>query len=94
MALDPSRTPILHFERQTVSVLIHYLHDLGVQLRSDAIEVKSLRSRATPEEREFLDGKLFAYYEVLSLIVNQARTFQVDPALIGLGGFDPDKELL
>ena len=53
-----------------MSVFEHYLHDLGVQLKSDAIEVKFLRSSATQEEREFLDGKFFAYYEVLSLLVD------------------------
>ena len=77
-----------------MSVFEHYLHDVGVQLKSDAFEVKSLRSSATQEEREFLDGKLFAYYEVLSLILNQAKAFQIDPARLGLEGFEPGKELL
>lgn len=36
------------------------------------------------------EGRLMAYYEILSGIVNQARVIGLEPEDIGLAGFNPD----
>jgi hypothetical protein len=71
----------------------NYLLDLGNFLKRDALDVKAERSNATFADRAFLDGKLLAYNEVLSLMLCQAVAFGLDPKSIGLEDFDPDKEL-
>lgn len=40
--------------------------------------------------RDFYKGRLLAYNEVLSLMINQAVAFGLDLDLIGLKNFDPD----
>ena len=71
----------------------HYLLDLGNLLKREALDVRRERSTAPPADRAFLDGKLLAYNEVLSLMLTQATAFEMDPKSLGLADFDPDKEL-
>jgi len=43
---------------------------------------------------EYEKGQHFAYYEVLSLICQQAKVFGLGLESIGMGGFDPDRDIL
>ncbi|MEZ4618175.1 MAG: hypothetical protein R2867_22040 [Caldilineaceae bacterium] len=43
---------------------------------------------------DFEKGRLLAYYEVLSLIQQQAVVFDIDLAEIGLKDFNVDKDIL
>jgi len=43
---------------------------------------------------DFEKGRLLAYYEVLSLIQQQAIVFDLDLAEIGLKDFNVDKDIL
>jgi hypothetical protein len=55
-----------------------YLQDLGVLLRERALEARrqAISSRnADPREFAFDIGYLQAYQHVISLMINQARTF-------------------
>lgn len=78
---------------ECMDAFANYLLDLGNFLRRYAFDVKAERSRATSADRAFLDGKLLAYNEVLSLMLSQAAAFGLDPKCIGLADFDPDREL-
>ncbi len=71
----------------------HYLLDLGHLLKREALSVKREHSQAGSGDRAFLDGKLLAYNEVLSLMLRQAAAFELDPKSLGLEGFDPDNDL-
>jgi hypothetical protein len=72
----------------------NYLHDVGFQLRNSALEVrKNLDAAVADEEKRFLEGKLLAYNEVISLLISQARSFDLSPSLLALDGFDPDSDL-
>jgi hypothetical protein len=42
----------------------------------------------------FAEGKLMAYYEILSMIINQAKTFGIDLKNIKLDDIDSDKDLI
>jgi hypothetical protein len=43
---------------------------------------------------QFALGRLTAYYEVLSLVKQQAEAFGIDVTALSLQGFDPDRDLL
>ena len=73
-----------------------YLHDLGVLLRDRAVEA---RDRALPvssdssPDNSFEVGYWHAYWEVLSLMVQQAHAFDLPLTAMGLVGWEPDREL-
>ena len=73
----------------------NYLLDLGTLLRQEAQGAQRQVSdeRGTPGH-QFALGRLTAYYEVLSLMRQQAVAFGIDFAEISLEAFDPDRELL
>jgi hypothetical protein len=71
----------------------YYLRGLGTLLKRDALEAKLKCSTVDPKDQDFSKGRLLAYNEVLSLMINQAIAFGIDLNVIGLEGFDPDQEL-
>jgi len=77
-----------------MSNLEGYLRDLGWLLKQEALGVKSEYSNASADDVAYCEGKLFAYYEVLSLMLSQAAAFQIESAALGLDGFSPDRELI
>lgn len=70
-----------------------YIYDVATELRKNAVDVRDQMEKSNEADRTFLSGKLLAYNEVLSLMITQARSFGIDPASLGLGGFDPDRDL-
>ena len=44
------------------------------------------------EEWVYLQGRLFSYYEVLSLLIDQAEVWEIDLAELGLQNLDIDDE--
>jgi hypothetical protein len=75
---------------------MHYLFDLGALIRQYALEVRqSLESGEKGSEAHTLDsGRLLAYYEVITLMQQQALGFDINLEEINLHDFDPDKELV
>lgn len=72
-----------------------YLRDLGDLLKEKALDAKSRSRRASdPSELQYARGRLMALVEVLSLMQQQANAFGIDESMLGLGGFDPEAELL
>lgn len=69
----------------------HYLRDLGYLLRERAEEAKAKAQRAEGSEadRAFESGRLMAYYEVTSLMRNQAEVFDLPLKDLALDGFEP-----
>ncbi len=73
----------------------HYVRDLGLFLKEKALDAKLDRDSARGGKDEDLNlGRLMAFYEVLSLMQDQAAVFDLDLAAIGLEGFNLDAELL
>ncbi len=82
-------------ERESALTAAYYLHDVGFLLRERALEAKKAKAAArSPSEREFEDGRLMAYYEVITLMQNQAIAFNLPFDAVGLEGIDPDKDLI
>jgi hypothetical protein len=73
----------------------NYLLDLGHLLREKALEAKERQQQARRSEDEaFESGRAMAYYEVMSLLVSQAESFQLPIEDLHLEGLDPDRDLL
>jgi hypothetical protein len=73
----------------------NYLLDLGQLVRERAEEAAeearagAEKHGATEANRAFADGRVMGYYEVLSLMQNQAEAFGIPLEDLKLGGFDP-----
>lgn len=72
-----------------------FIRDLGQLLRERALDAKLDRDAAVDSADEDLKlGRLMAFYEVLSLIEEQADAFGLDRADVGLRAFSADRDLL
>ena len=67
------------------------LRDITSELLSKA---KAAKLEATQSDEDFDRGYKIAFYDVLSLLIQQADAFGVPLKDIGLSDFDPDIELL
>lgn len=72
----------------------NYLRDLGFLLRerAEAARCRAREAKGTPEE-SFESGRALAYYEVVSLMANQAETFGLPPVDLAFEDFDPGRLL-
>jgi hypothetical protein len=69
---------------------INFMRDLAALLREKALESK----QEAKTGGDFEKGRQIAYYEVLSLIQEQACVFDINLVEIGLNDFDADRDLL
>lgn len=76
------------------NVHANYLLDVGRELRESAEEAKRAAERANGDDRLFAQGRAMAYYEVISLMHQQATSFGLPTAEVGLQGIDPERDLL
>ncbi len=73
----------------------NYLCDLCFLLRDKAIEAKNEKINAlNTKDEEYQTGYLMAFYEVVSLIKQQAYVFEIDLKKLGLENIDPELDLL
>ena len=73
----------------------NYLLDLGSLVKRKALDIRTrLRSASESCQDDFELGQLAAYYEVISLMRDQALIFELSEESLSLAGFDPDTELL
>jgi hypothetical protein len=56
----------------------------------DALEQLRERAEQIQPRTAYEEGKLMAYYEILSGLVNQARLLGLEPDDIGFQGFRPE----
>ena len=82
-----------------MSAADHYLRDVIQMLMENAREAKSRRdSSRTSGDREkaaFEEGRAVAYYEVVSMVLNQLDVFGIPRNTLGVPAtFNADRELL
>ena len=70
----------------------NYLRDLGDLLRQAGSDAKRNAQAAAADD--FERGRLMAYYEVLSLMQQQAVAFDIPLSDLLLDGLDPNRDLL
>jgi hypothetical protein len=54
------------------------------------LAVRRASEKAQDESGPFASGLQAAYYDVLTVALEQAELFDLDPAEFGMKGFDPD----
>jgi hypothetical protein len=72
----------------------NYLLDLGRYIREAGTAAKGDAEAASDDDRQFQLGRRMAYYEVLSLMEQQAAAFNLPPHDLALDGFDADRDVL
>ena len=72
----------------------YYLRDLGYLLRERAEDALREARKAREAERDFAEGNLSAYSRVLSLMQQQADTFELPYGDLMLEGLDPERDLV
>ena len=72
----------------------NYLRDLGHLLKEDALEAKRDMDSASGDDATFAQGRRLAYYEVISLMQQQAWVFGIPLEEIGLADINPDNDLV
>jgi predicted HAD superfamily Cof-like phosphohydrolase len=53
----------------------------------------ALKAKEKASDDSFAAGKVTAYYDVLTVALEQAELMGIDPAEFGMAGFDPDSLL-
>ena len=56
--------------------LENYLYDLGTLLKSEATDAAGQRDKSPNAQRAFHEGLALGYINVLSLMLDQAKSFQ------------------
>jgi hypothetical protein len=77
------------------TLMANYLLDLGLLIEEKAVEAKKNRdaSKNTPDY-DYAIGHLMAFYEIVSLMQQQAGAFGISLSKIGLENINPDKDLV
>ena len=66
-----------------------------IDLSQDLLEkAKAAKVDALRSGSDYDKGRQFAYYEMISVFVQQADTFGIDRSAIGLNQVDPERDLL
>jgi hypothetical protein len=82
----------------TVSTEEHYLRDLGYLLKATALEAarEATMERRMPDDvdQAYRAGRAFAYYEVISLMQQQAEAFGLSLEAMSLANVDPARDIL
>lgn len=75
--------------------LANFLSDVGLLLKEQALAAKVERDAATDEaQRNFAQGRLFGYLEVLSLLQQELDAFGIDRGQMQLADIEPERDLL
>ena len=77
---------------QALAIVERFIKDLGMLVKEQALKAVAV-SRAAGTD-QFEAGRAMAWYEVVSLIQQQAAAFGLSPSHCGLGGFDAERDLL
>lgn len=79
----------------TDDMTANYLRDLGDLVKRSALTAREQRDSPLSEaDRAFEAGRLTAYYEVVSLMQQQATAFGMELNQLALDDIDPDRDLV
>jgi hypothetical protein len=72
----------------------NYLHDLGTLVKEHAREAKEQKTSSKGKSsQDYKSGYLMAWYEVVSLMQQQAEAFGIPFESLDLHDINPDKDL-
>jgi hypothetical protein len=81
-------------EAMTPETAANYLLDLGMLLKKEALDARARARLSKGSEGDFDAGRAFAYYEVISLMQQQAHAFLLPLEALSLADIDADRDLL
>jgi hypothetical protein len=61
-----------------------YLQDVLITIHANIRELQEKKSFADPDELDYIEGRLFSYHKVLSILRASAKDVGIDPHEIGL----------
>jgi len=70
-----------------------YLQTVGLFIKEDALKTKAELRDKTGSEKDFLLGKLLAYYEVVSTLRQHAAPLGIGLDELQMEDIEPDKHL-
>ena len=77
------------------TLMANYLLDLGLLIKEKAFEAKKSRDASMgTADYDYELGHLMAFYEIVSLMQQQADAFGIPLSKVSLENIDPDKDLL
>ena len=80
---------------EDLGALPHYLRDTGDLIKRLALDAKvTARDNPSASDAAFNLGRLYALHEVVSLMQQQARAFNLPLRTISLDDIDPEIDLL
>jgi len=72
----------------------NYLYDLGILIKEKAREVKHDKIKSSnKDDVNYNLGRLMAWYEIIDLMKQQAKAFNIEQKDIGLADINPEAEL-
>jgi len=74
----------------------NYLFDIGLFIKEGALKAREKRSKEKKGSKAHMyeAGRVMAFYEVISLLQQEAEGFAIPLKDLQLDGIDPDKDLL
>lgn len=74
---------------------VYYLLDLGNLIKASALDARDRRDKSSMgADHDFESGRLAAYYEVITLMQQQAAAFGIELGDVALDNVDPDRDLV
>lgn len=71
-----------------------YLQDLGLLIKENALKVKDQAKASMDTERKFLQGILYGYARVISLMQQEAEAFGIGLDELRLDDIKPEGDLI
>ncbi len=63
---------------------LYYVQDVLIIIRANIRDLQEKKAFADPDELDYIEGRLFSYHEVLSILRASAKEVGIDPDEIGL----------
>jgi hypothetical protein len=71
-----------------------YCTDVVSYIKERALKARQERNRAVGESRVFEEGRLLAFNEVVSILLQHAEGLDLPLAELGLDDLEPDRDLI
>ncbi|WP_428665254.1 hypothetical protein [Runella sp.] len=68
----------------TSSQFTEFFHDVIISMHENIRDLEGKKIYAFPEEQDYLNGRLFSYREVIEIMKDSAKSFDIDQKELGI----------
>lgn len=68
----------------TSSQFTEFFHDVIISMHENMRDLEGKKIYASDEEQDYLSGRLFSYREVIEIMKDSAKSFDIDQKELGL----------